>query len=52
MKSYFYKSLMAEGFRTFYFQPLVLWRLLDFTILGTDISSSTTKTEGIDFYYY
>ena len=37
---------MTEGFKTFYFQPLTLWRLLDFTILRTDISSSRTKTEG------
>ena len=27
MKSYFYKSLMREGFKTFYFQPLTSWRL-------------------------
>ena len=49
MKSYFYKSLMTEGFKTFYFQPLMLCRLLDFMILRTDISSSRTKTKGIDF---
>ena len=41
-KSYFYKILMTEGSKTFYFQPLTLWRLLDFTILKTDISSSST----------
>ena len=49
MKSFFYKSLMTEGFKTIYFQPLKLWRLLDFTILRTDTSSSKTKTEGLDF---
>ena len=46
---YFYKSLMTEDFKTFYVLPLTLWRLLDFTILRTDISSSRTKTEGLDF---
>ena len=51
MKSYFCKSLMTEGFKTFYFQPLTLQRLLDFTILRTDILSSRTKTEGLDFQF-
>ena len=36
---------MTEGFKTFYFQPLRLWRLLDLTILRTAILSSRTKTE-------
>ena len=36
---YFYKSLMTEGFKTFY----------SITILRTDISSSRTKTEGLYF---
>ena len=47
MKSY--KSLMTEGFKTFYFQPFTLWRLLDFMILRADILTSTTKTKGLDF---
>ena len=38
---------MTEGFKTFYFHPLTLWRLLDFTILKADILNSRTKTKGI-----
>ena len=40
---------MTEGLKKNYFQPLKLWRLLDFMILRTDISSSRTKTKGLDF---
>ena len=42
-------SLMTEGFKTFYFQLLILWRLLDFMVLRTDTLSSRTNTEGLDF---
>ena len=40
--------LTRPCFKTFYFQPLKLLRLLDFTILRTDISSSRIKTESLD----
>ena len=43
---------MTEDFKTFYFQPLKLLRLLDFMIVRTDISSSRIKTKGLDFLYY
>ena len=45
-----YKSIMTESLRKYYLQPLTLWRLLDFTILRTDNSSSRTKIQGLDFW--
>ena len=36
---------MTEGFKTFYFQSLTLWKMIDFRILRIDISSSRTKME-------
>ena len=38
---------MTEDFKIFDFQSLTLWRLLDFMILRTDISSSRSKSEVI-----